>query len=521
MSSPVVKLSLRLRLTIWYSAIVAITLSAFGVLTYITVSKSLHKNLDASLERVSNSLEFIIQKKQLETKKPLSSPYKRKKRRNAPDLAFLSEQYSVKSPQDTTAVNDSTAEEPDVVWSAVYEHILMNSKNFYIQIADTNNVIYWRSVNSRNLSENLLPFYNDITDKQELRVFSYDTVNGQKLRIYATRSSQAQITVGYTLTEIEDTLNDLFGLLKIVLPLALLLAIVGGYLLARYSLRQVDVITLSAQEITAHNLSKRLPMPAVNDEIARLTATLNEMIARLEASFAQIKQFTSDASHEMRTPLAILMGEMELVLRRPRTESEYIETITSSLEEVVRLSQVVNNLLEISRAESGQATMKFDLVNISKIAEDVCEDLEIIANEKHIVLTRDIQEFVTLRGDSIRLHQVLLNVIDNAIKYTLPNGTVHINVAMKNMEAVVEVSDSGIGIHEEDIPKLFDRFFRVDKARSQDVQGNGLGLSIVRWIVEAHHGTITVHSTVGKGTTFTIILPLDQSQLQHDYSNSR
>lgn len=510
MSSPVVKLSLRLRLTIWYSAIVALTLSAFGVLTYTTVSKSLHKNLDASLERVSNSLEFIIQKKQQETNKPLSSPYKRKKRRNTSDLAFLSEQYNAATPQDTTMVADSAAEEPDVVWSAVYEHILMNSKNFYIQIADTNNVIYWRSVNSRNLSDKLLPFYNTIVEKEGSKVFSYDSINGQKLRIYATRSAEAQITVGYTLTEIEDTLSDLFGLLKLVLPLALLLAIVGGYFLARYSLRQVDVITHSAQEITAHNLSKRLPMPAVNDEIARLTATLNEMIERLEASFAQIRQFTSDASHELRTPLAILMGELELILRRERSKDEYVEAISSSLEEVIRLSQVVNNLLEISRAESGQATMKFDLVNISKIAEDVCEDLEIIADEKHITLTSDIQEFVTLRGDSIRLHQVFLNIIDNAIKYTPDNGEVHVKVALENMKAVIVVTDTGIGIHEEDIPKIFDRFFRVDPSRSQDVQGNGLGLSIVRWIVEAHNGTITVSSTFGQGTTFTIILPLDQ-----------
>jgi heavy metal sensor kinase len=327
--------------------------------------------------------------------------------------------------------------------------------------------------------------------------------------MFASRLEIGQITVAYPLSEIEETMNELFGILKLSLPLALLMTIGVGYVLARYSLRQVDVITQSAQEITAHNLSNRLPMPEANDEIARLTSTLNEMIARLEASFAQIRQFTSDASHELRTPLAILMGEMELALRRTQTIEQYQEVITSSLEEVIRLSKVVESLLEISRAESGQVRLRFELLNLSKIATDVCEDLEILAMEKHINLRYEIQPFVSLIADEMRLHQLLLNVIDNAIKYTYEDGSVSVKVLVENTNAKIVVSDTGVGIPEEDAPHIFNRFYRVDKSRSHDVTGTGLGLSIVKWIVDAHKGTIEVASTHGVGTTFTITLPAD------------
>ncbi|MBL7999432.1 MAG: HAMP domain-containing protein, partial [Candidatus Kapabacteria bacterium] len=316
--------------------------------------------------------------------------------------------------------------------------------------------------------------------------------------------------VGYPLTEIQDTLNELFGVFLFGLPVALFISILGGYLLARYSLRPVDVLTHTAHEITAHNLGMRLPAPPVNDEIGRLTDTLNEMIARLESSFAQIRQFTSDASHELRTPLAILMGELELILRRPRTPDDYQQAISSALEEVVRLSKVVESLLDISRAETGQVHLQLDLMNISKLTEDVCEDLEIIAAEKQIAMKYEIQPFATIVGDQARLHQVLLNVIDNAIKYTREGGSVGVKLWVENTQTLISVSDTGIGIPADDIPHIFDRFYRVDKSRTRyDVPGTGLGLSIVKWIVEAHKGTITAASTENKGTVITITLPAD------------
>jgi heavy metal sensor kinase len=577
MKFPLLKLSLRLRLTVWYSLIVAVAISLFGFVTYRTVESSLYESLDASMKRVAYSLESIIQRKQEETNKPLAPPRKKKKISKSEQLAMLfKEQFSGivegkrsnennrgKSKQNKNLVKDTASnllsviqretlnkdsivveEEPDEVWSAVYERILLNSKNFYIQISTPDKrVIYWKSP---ALGGEFLPAYNELLPAEqntavvptsqseqgskskpkanesdavrEGEILRDYTIGNQALRLYALNTTTASITVGYTQTEIKETLGNLFGVLKWGIPIAILLALVGGYLLARYSLRQVDVITASAQDITAHNLSMRLPMPAVNDEIGRLTTTLNEMIERLESGFAQIRQFTSDASHELRTPLAIMMGELELMLRRDHTVDEYQIAIASALEEVGRLTTVVTSLLEISRAESGQVKLNVTTVNISKIASDVCEDCEFIAEEKDIKLKAEIQPYVNLTGDAGRLHQLLLNVIDNAIKYTQPGGEVGVKLTIENTDTKVVVTDNGIGISEDDIPHIFDRFYRADKSRTRDeAQGNGLGLSIVKWIVEAHKGTIVVTSTIGKGTTFTITLPAVQQEII-DYS---
>lgn len=576
MKFPLLKLSLRLRLTVWYSLIVAVAISLFGFVTYRTVESSLYESLDASMKRVAYSLESIIQRKQEETNKPLAPPRKKKKISKSEQLAMLfKEQFSdrndsdnrkdktnnskVKPRQQKQSIKDTAngllsviqrdslskdsvvvEEEPDEVWSAVYERILLNSKNFFIQISTPDKrVIYWKSP---ALGNEFLPAYNElipneqnnsnvstpqqaqgnkgkskiaeneiVTEGEILR--DYTIGGNQALRLYALNTTTASITVGYTQTEIKETLGNLFGVLKWGIPIAILLALVGGYFLARYSLRQVDVITASAQDITAHNLSMRLPMPAVNDEIGRLTSTLNEMIERLESGFAQIRQFTSDASHELRTPLAIMMGELELMLRRDHTIDEYQIAIASALEEVGRLTTVVTSLLEISRAESGQVKLNVATVNISKIASDVCEDCEFIAEEKDIKLKAEIQPYVNLTGDAGRLHQLLLNVIDNAIKYTQPGGEVGVKLTIENTDTKIVVTDNGIGISDEDIPHIFDRFYRADKSRTRDeAQGNGLGLSIVKWIVEAHKGTIVVTSAIGKGTTFTITLPAVQTE---------
>jgi signal transduction histidine kinase len=183
--------------------------------------------------------------------------------------------------------------------------------------------------------------------------------------------------------------------------------------------------------------------------------------------------------------------------------------VASALEEVVRLSKMVSSLLEISRAETGQVRLNKALVDISKMTRDICEDMEILAEDKRVVLEQNIQPFVTIMADESRLHQALLNVIDNAIKYTPLGGTVRVSLSTKSSQTKIEISDTGVGISEEDLPFVFNRFFRVDKARSSDVVGSGLGLSIVRWIVDAHRGSVLVKSELGLGTTFTIVLPYD------------
>jgi heavy metal sensor kinase len=506
--------SLRLRLVLWYSAIVAITLLAFGTAAYITVSQDLYQNLDASLQRVSTSLDYIIQKKQSETMRPLKPApvrrkFGRKKSEQVPADSFAFFRNSDRRLFYGPYYDTIQEPEEDPVWSAVYEHILLNPRNFYIQIADLKQNIVWRS---DNLGSDSLP----VISEKNIAGSNYSTivlsVKQQKLRLYSTRTRQANITVGYTLEEVDTTLYELFISLLIGFPLVLLISTLGGWFLARVSLRPIDDLARSAHEITASNLSNRLPEPRSNDEVARLTHTLNEMIARLEDSFNQIKQFTADVSHELRTPLAILTGELEVALRSRKSPEEYKDIIISALEEVGRLSKVVRTLLDLSRAETGQVKIGMQLLDLSGLLEEISEDAGILAEEKHISMGIMIQPGLTIMGDDIRMHQALLNVLDNAIKYTPDGGDILIRLVRQDNQAVLRISDSGIGISEEHLPHIFDRFFRADQARSQDIQGNGLGLSIVKWIIEAHQGMIKAESTLGKGTLFTIILPLAERQ---------
>lgn len=535
------QLSFRLRLMIGYAGIVAFTVAVFSAAFYVTVFDDLNSNLDSSMQRVAESLDDIIKQKQRETRQPLRpAQTNRPKRKDSPlaqpsdYFSFLREQSRrtfigpVLPPPDTAK---QKAQEADVVWSAVYEHILFNPKNYYIQVADTSGAIVWRSENLVNqnsalplpsdgmLAGDTLPFRCTLprypfgklfvkaaagkpasTSKQTLRLFVYRTVN-------------VQISVGYPVGEIETTLGDLIATLVMAIPLVLAVALVGGWLLARYFVQPVEAITRTAQEITAHNLGQRIPVRQVNDEITRLAETLNEMISRLEDSFKQIRQFTGDASHELRTPLAVLMGELEIALRSPKSSEEYQDVLTSALEEVHRLSQVVQNLLELSRADSGQVHIVRDTVNISAMLDDIYEDAMILAEERDIRVEYRSTPDVMLLGDKVRLHEALLNVVDNAIKYTHAGGRIIIALECEDDEeqsqcALVSVSDTGVGIPADEIPRIFDRFYRVDKARSKEVGGHGLGLSIVKWIVEAHHGSIHVQSHIGKGTTFFIRIPL-------------
>lgn len=502
MRTPFQRLPLRWRLTLWYAALVALALGTFGGVLYQTVSHSLYKNLDASLSRVASSLDYIIEQKQQQSRRPLRPPSSRRGRRQVLPFELST------SPADT-AHADSTGESLDVVWMAIYEHVLLNTRTFIIQIADTNGTVLWHS----SATHDTLPRFIELIHNEPLPppypLLKTIVLNGEHVRIAAIRSHVLELIVGYPLTEIEQTLAELFSTLKVGLPLVLVIAVVGGYWLARYSLRQVDVLTRAAQEITAHHLNTRLPMPPVNDEIARLTATLNDMIARLEQSFQQIQQFTSDASHELRTPLAILIGELELMLRRPHTPAEYQAALSSALEEVVRLSKVVEGLLELSRAESEQVKMEWELLDLSQLVEEVCEDFALLAEEHSLVLEAEIQPFVRIIGDRTRLRQVLINLIDNAIKYTPASGKIRVELRLEQSHAIVTIADTGIGIPAEDISRIFDRFYRVDKARSRSVGGSGLGLAIVRWIIDAHHGNIRLESIEGRGTTVWIHLPLD------------
>jgi heavy metal sensor kinase len=247
------------------------------------------------------------------------------------------------------------------------------------------------------------------------------------------------------------------------------------------------------------------------DELGRLAATFNRMIARLQAAFERQRQFTADASHELRTPLAVMRGDIEIALRRERSSEDYRSVLTSNLEEIIRLSRLVEDLLMLARADAGQTVLQREPMDLAQLCAQVVEYLAPLAevNEQRLIYIPPETTPLSVHGDAQRLKQMLLNLLDNALKYTPAHGTIRLQLTPEDQQAQLRVSDTGRGIPADDLPHIFDRFFRHSRSTSdKTVQGFGLGLSIVKWIVDAHGGKIVAASTPGQGTTFTVKLPL-------------
>lgn len=292
-----------------------------------------------------------------------------------------------------------------------------------------------------------------------------------------------------------------------LLPPGLVLAGVGGWLLSRRALRPVDEMTVTARRIGAGSLAERIRDPGADDELGRLARTLNEMLARLETTFDQMRQFSADAAHELRTPLTALRGEIEIALRRPRDPADYQALLASALEEVHRMSGLVDDLLFLARADGGAVSLPREAVDLTKVAEEAVRRAEVLAEGRGVTL-RHAGTNGSVMGDPERLLRLVLNLVDNGIKYTPSGGSVEVSVGQEGTGAVLRVRDTGIGIPPEEQDKIFRRFYRVDRARTREVGGTGLGLCIAQSIAESHRGRITVESAPGRGSTFTVRLPL-------------
>jgi heavy metal sensor kinase len=308
------------------------------------------------------------------------------------------------------------------------------------------------------------------------------------------------------LREADAELALLGRVLAGAVPLVLLVSAVVAYLLARKALAPVDALRRSADTITADRLSERLPVPNPGDELGKLAATVNAMIERLERSFAEMRRFTADASHELRTPLTAIRVEAEAVLDRAQTVGECKAVVGSILEECARLTRLTDQLLALAREDAGVAHGEPEPVDLGELVGCVAEALRPVAEAKQLILATDLTPGVVVAGDPVRLRQVAMNLIDNAIKYTPEGGSVRVAVGLRNGDAVVTVADTGVGIPAEHFPRVFDRFYRVDKARSREMGGTGLGLSIARSIVTAHGGSLDLASSPGGGTTATMTL---------------
>jgi len=456
--------SIKFRFTIWYLLVLAVLLIALSAGVYFYLSRSLYRNLDDSLELRSTQLQSIP--------------------------AIL----------ESISQGEFQEELGEIVMLYLY----------------TGNQLV--EVSPRGIS---IPLSHEFISQAIAGTSSFTTIQtaeGERLRLLAVPINisipgpppgiqPAALVIARSTKQIDQALAGLVRTLIIAVPLALALAAGGGIFLARRALKPVDKITQTAREIGESDLSQRINVNT-KDELGRLAATLNEMIGRLEKAFQHQKQFTSDASHELRTPLAIIEAESTLALQKERPPSDYRQSLEIVSREAKQMSSLIDQLLTLARADAGKEQWNFTEVDLGKLMTDLSIDVEVLCQEKGLSFQLGQPQDLVVKGDEARLRELFMNLLDNAIRYTPTPGTVSLSLHREEQMAVVAITDTGIGIPAEDIPFIFERFYRVGKSRSRAEGGSGLGLAICRHIAEAHGGKIEVESQVGVGSTFSVWLPL-------------
>lgn len=340
-----------------------------------------------------------------------------------------------------------------------------------------------------------------------------ETTTGQEMRLYIApfmldeSGRRAVAVVGHSTAEIRGILQT-FRWNLILASLAMIgVAAAVGVFLTKRALKPVEQITEAAQEIEESDLSRRIEVHS-EDELGRLATVLNQMFSRLEGAFKRQRQLTADASHELRTPLSVIQASSTLALRKKRTASDYRKALESISIEASHMSIMIERLLFLARSDSGKQQLHFEKVNLAELLAGLASELGLLFKEKELGFRFEALENLIVRGNRIELKQLFLNLLDNAMKYTPEGGIISVSAVKKGDNALVAISDSGIGIPQEHIPHIFERFYRVDAARSTDNGGMGLGLSICNQIVQLHGGHIEVDSQLGKGSTFSVFLPL-------------
>jgi len=456
--------SVRIRLTLWYAGVLALSLIAFAIVIYYAAGNIFHERQDESLRSTAQTV---------------ASAY----------LEELGETHS-----QSTAGKVVLAE--------------ITFPNRYVQLNDNAGDPIAASA---NLAGSTIAIPSPVLADARARGFSNASVNGLRVTVVPLSSDQ---TLGYAavaepLSVIEDGLSELRRDLFAGVVLVLLLASVGGYFLARKSLAPVASMNSQTQRISAENLSARLDVTNPRDELGQLATTINDLLTRLENAFKEQQRFIADASHELRTPLAVLRGETEVALGKTRTVDEYQQSLSLIQDEAERLSRIVEDLFILARQPiNTRAALNKERVSLNDAVRDCARAAQVLAFRKGVRLKLENDSpSIALNGDEDLIKRMLLNLLDNAVKYTPAGGEISLALVRQNGNAEIVVRDTGIGIPAEAQSRVFDRFYRVDKARARTMGGAGLGLSIAQWIVEVHGGSINLASTPGHGSTFTIVLP--------------
>lgn len=466
--------SVRIRLTFWYVLIFAVLLTAFSFLLYELLARELHQHLDQSVISDARTAVAGFQGQMLE---------------NQNDAIVATSHTLLEFRPHNTYLAVRTFERQ--LGAHYYDEMSMPTAEPVLQ-----EVVATEWLQEAKAKQTPI--------LQTVRGFG---TAGGRLAVTPIPDSDFFIVVAQSQAEMQQHLAVMRRIFYLSLPLMLLIAGVAGFFLARKSLSPVAAMTEQAENIHANNLHERLPVSHPHDELGRLANVFNALLARVNRSFAGLREFTADASHELRTPLAIIRGEADVALSQPRTSMEYQETLAIVRDEARRLSRIVDDMLALARADAGGQQLNREELYLNDLVEECCRSVQTLAAHKNIAVYCESLPDIEFRGDEELLRRMILNLLDNAIKYTPPGGMVRINLDETPTHIQFRVSDNGIGIPAEAAAQVFDRFYRVDKARSRAEGGSGLGLPIVKWVAEAHQGTVWLESRLGKGSQFTIELP--------------
>jgi signal transduction histidine kinase len=385
------------------------------------------------------------------------------------------------------------------------------SSGWFIRVLSPSGAIRYQSAPPRDANWNPsrvpMPAF-----RQQQITDSVAVVNGTRLAVYTLPYHGYIVQVGRSELMEKESLKSLLLALFLLTPLTIVAAAFGGYSLMRMPLKPVVALTEQAEHVGVGDLGRRLPVIQSGDELERLSLSLNRMISRLEEALSHNQRFCADVSHELRTPLTIMRGEMEHAIQFPGLESEVLESVGSVMEEIERMDRIIENLLSISRFDSGTCDISFKPVELAELATTTVEQMSLLAVEKAIFLICKGGPEITVKTDPVRLRQILVNLLDNAIKYTPALGTVTLTWEKVQHHAVLTVEDTGQGIAPDELPFVFDRFYRTDHARSRRSGGTGLGLSIVKAISTAIAAKVSLNSYPQKGTKASVEIPLWEEQ---------
>jgi len=449
--------SIRARLTVWYSIILLAGLVIFGCGIWLIVSHSLQASLDDNLTEQARGVATVI----------------------------------------TTEYNPFR---PRHLREELSEYVDAAPEGNLMEVLDSHGDLM--------ISSRVLQLPRTVQDG-----FAKQSVASGQYRTFVTtvpiQDESYRVLVAQPMENIDATLRRSRTLLLLLAPVVLGIASLGGYWISGRALAPVDEITRTAQSIGIQNLSGRLTVPSTGDELQRLSETWNAMLARLETAVKRLSQFTADASHELRTPIALIRTTAELTLRRERTPQTYREALRQIVAESDRTARLIEDLLLLARADAGLPALPLERLELTPLVRDVCEQGQILAQARQLKISTEVpDEPVFVEANDPALRRLLLLLVDNAVKYTPAGGRITVSLGRDPQGAIVAVRDTGIGIPDSALPHVFERFYRADESRNRDAGGAGLGLSIAKWIADRHNASLEAESVVGQGSTFRVRFPI-------------